>query len=173
MNHCLKKLYSASTVLSLQLLPQWQFKVWLQQPWAWNAPYNLNQPTNHEPWGSNSRHWHLHNKRETSWFINPPSPPFLHPLSLQLWLLLSCFCAQTQNPLLPLWPSSPLCTNLLVPTGLTASVLPLPAQETPSPCTPQDTHQAGLICRASSFALLGWSMNINQHHTREKYVIWV
>lgn len=144
-------------MVSLPLLPRWQFKVWQQQPSAPNAPYNLKPA--HQSLGlltRNSHSWHLHNKRKRGSLIHPlpPTSPFPACVTPPLLLL----CSDPNPSSTPLWPTSPFCTtNLLAPTGLSA------------PCshyTRKHTHKAFRHnCRPRSSAGYGWSMTRDSHMT--------
>lgn len=140
---------SVSAVVSLPPLPHWQFKVW-QQPSARNAPYNLNQPTNHEASLAITVASNICTTKERL-ADSPPPPLLLH----------SPFPSTMTPPLLPLCldPKSSSTPVTRLPSAL-ISLHPLDwVLEYSSHCTVNcltlhptgHTPESGLICRPHSW----------------------
>ena len=160
---------ASSAVVSLPLLPQWQFKVWQQQPSAVKCTLQF------KPAHQSRARWAVTvasnicttKERLADSSTPPPTPRLLHsPLP---------FPSTVTPPLLPLCsdPKSPSTPVTLLPSAL-ISLCPLDwvlqcylsVHRDPLTLHPRGhTSQAGLVCRpscssssssSSSFALLGW-----------------
>ena len=134
---------ASSAVVSLPLLPQWQFKVWQQQPSAVKCTLQFKPAhQSRARWAVTVASNICTTKERLADSSTPPPPPSLptpFPFHRD-----SSSPAFVLGPKIPFYPCDPppLCTNLLVPIGLSASVLPLSAPRPPHPA-PQRTHITG------------------------------
>ena len=134
---------ASSAVVSLPLLPQWQFKVWQQQPSAVKCTLQF------KPAHQSRARWavtvasNICTTKERLADSSTPPPPSSLPTPFPFHRY-SSSPAFVLGPKIPFYPCDPppLCTNLLVPIGLSASVLPLSAPRPPHPA-PQRTHITG------------------------------
>lgn len=136
-------LSSVSAVVSLPLLPQWQFKVLAAT--AISLKCTLQFKPAHQSRASSAVTVASNICTTKERLADSSTPPHFTPFPFHSDSSSTAFVLGPKIPIYPCDPP-PLCTNLLELIGLPASVLPLTAPRPLSPCTPQDTHRSLPSC---------------------------